>query len=172
MAWELLGTALSPSCSQQVPGVAQLSWRQKARRAGRGQGSVQDLGAQGKEDFVHTPPPCPLPGPQQALVQLCCHSLPGRCFRASVSPLMEIWTGTKCWEALPMGSGREAADRSLSMGPGPPHSPCGCQIPPGTNPKLDPTSPPKPGGIRVPPPELGWGKVQAELLAGWESRAA
>lgn len=95
MAWELLGTALSPSCSQQDSDIAQLSWRQEARWEVRGQWSMQELGAQGNEDFVHTPPPCPLPGPQQALVQLCCHSLPGRCFHVSVSPLMESWTGIK-----------------------------------------------------------------------------
>lgn len=42
MAWELLGTALSPSCSQQDPGIAQLSWRQEARREVRGQWSMQE----------------------------------------------------------------------------------------------------------------------------------
>lgn len=81
-----------------------------------------------RRGFIHTPPPCPLPGSQQAHVQLRCRGLPGRCFRASVSQLVEILTG-RCWESPARGKRwrgsqhRPDAD-CRSTGPGPPEGTC------------------------------------------------
>ena len=60
-------------------------------------------------DFIHTPPPCPLPGSQQAPVQLAA----GKMLQCLSFPT----GGNLGWEqsagkALPMGSGGEAANAS------------------------------------------------------------
>lgn len=106
--------------------------------------------------------PCPAVLPQPAWKMLPCLSFPT--------------DGKLDWDqsagkALSMGSGREAANRSLDMRPGPPHSPCGCKSHWEQTQRWIQPHPLSLMDIRAVPPELGWGKVQAELSAGWELKA-